>query len=92
MGKEESRKIEQLLMSLLTNTDSTEFREPVNYLAYGLLDYPTIVKRPMDLGTVRRNLSNGMYQTVEGCLADIQLIWENCKLYNTPDNVNDLVT
>jgi hypothetical protein len=28
-------------------------------LAYGLIDYPTIVKTPMDLGTVQTKLNNG---------------------------------
>ena len=87
MGREEHKKVSQLLQSLMDSQDSFEFREPVDYVALGLLDYPMVVKRPMDLGTVRRNLGNNSYETVEGCLADIQLIWDNCKLYNTSDNV-----
>ena len=87
MGREEHKKASQLLDNLMASPDSFEFRQPVDYLGFGLLDYPTIVKRPMDLGTVKRNLNNNTYETVESCLADIQLIWENCKLYNTNDNV-----
>ena len=45
----------------------------------------------MDLGTVKKNLSVNTYETVEDCLCDIQLIWDNCKLYNTPDNVSALL-
>lgn len=30
-------------------------------LAYGLLDYPTIIKKPMDLGTVQSKLNNAEY-------------------------------
>jgi hypothetical protein len=40
-------------------------------MALGLHDYPMIVKKPMDLNTVKRNLTNNAYDTVEGCLADI---------------------
>lgn len=87
MGKEENKKMGQLLQGLLDSPDSYEFRIPVDYLAFGLLDYPTIVKRPMDLGTVKKNLLSNYYQTVEGCLSDIQLIWDNCRLYNQQDNV-----
>jgi hypothetical protein len=29
--------------------------------AYGLLDYPSIVKKPMDLGTVNSKLNEGQY-------------------------------
>lgn len=43
----------------------------------------------MDLGTVKKNLNNNMYETVEECLTDVQLIWENCKTYNDPSNVTD---
>ena len=37
----------------------------------------------MDLGTVKKNLRNNKYKYVEECLNDIQLIWDNCKLYNS---------
>ena len=36
----------------------------------------------MDLSTVKTNLENGDYPDVEACVDDIQLIWDNCKLYN----------
>ena len=48
----------------------------------GLLDYPQIVKNPMDLGTVKENLMSGKYSTYEEVFNDVQLIWDNCKLYN----------
>jgi formyltetrahydrofolate synthetase len=41
----------------------------------------------MDLGTVKRNLTNNIYESVESCLTDIQQVWDNCKLYNVPENV-----
>ena len=65
----------QLIQGLLDSADSYEFRVPVDYIALKLLDYPIVVKKPMDLGTVKRNLNNNMYETVEECLADVQLIW-----------------
>ena len=36
----------------------------------------------MDLSTVKTNLKNNVYHSVEECLDDVQLIWDNCKLYN----------
>jgi hypothetical protein len=51
-------------------------------LGLGLTDYPLIVKYPMDLGTIRKKLVNSKYQLVEEALDDIQLIWDNCKIYN----------
>ena len=37
----------------------------------------------MDLGTVKKNLKNNKYKSVEECLNDVQLIWDNCKTYNS---------
>ncbi len=41
----------------------------------------------MDLGTCRNNLKASLYKTVEDCLSDIQLIWDNCKLFNHESSV-----
>lgn len=38
------------------------FLEPVDHVRLMLVDYPRIVKRPMDLGTVRKKLEGGTYQ------------------------------
>jgi len=46
------------------------------------LDYPSIVKRPMDFDTLKKNLLAGKFSTFEEYLLDLQLIWDNCKLYN----------
>ena len=51
-------------------------------LEMGLLDYPQIVKNPMDLATCKEKLLSGKYSTYEEVFNDIQLIWDNCKLYN----------
>ena len=53
----------------------------------GLADYFDIIKNPMDLGTVRKNLKANKYKYVEEVLADIQLIWDNCKTYNAEGSV-----
>ena len=34
-------------------------------LEYGLVDYPQIIKKPMDIGTVKKNLKNNKYKYVE---------------------------
>jgi histone acetyltransferase len=53
----------------------------------GLTDYSYLIKNPMDLGTVSQKFSNDKYMLVEEVLDDIQLIWDNCKLYNPPASV-----
>ena len=45
----------------------------------------------MDLGTVKKNLKNNKYKYIEDCLNDIQLIWDNCKKYNSEGSwIHDL--
>ena len=56
--------------------------EPVNWQEMGLLDYPTIIKKPMDFSTILKNLNKCRYTTYEEIFDDIQLIWDNCKKYN----------
>ena len=43
----------------------------IDNLALGLTDYLTIIKTPMDLGTVKRKLKNNKYKYVEEVLEDI---------------------
>ena len=38
----------------------------------------------MDLGTVKKNLFNGDYKTMQDFMNDINLIWQNCRTYNIP--------
>ena len=47
------------------------------------MDYPTIVKRPMDFATIKKTLhKGGKYETFEDVFNEVQLIWDNCKTYN----------
>jgi hypothetical protein len=87
MGKDEQKKSQQLLQNLFDSSDSFEFRQPVDWKTYELFEYPVIIKKPMDLGTVRKTLNNGMYETVEDCLRDIYLVWDNCKTFNKENQV-----
>ena len=43
----------------------------------------------MDLGTIQTKLKDKekKYKTVEHALNDIQLVWDNCKLYNPRESV-----
>jgi len=53
----------------------------------GLNDYLDVIKTPMDLGTVKKNLKANKYKFVEDCILDIFLVWENCKTYNAQGSV-----
>lgn len=59
------------------------FAEPVDYLALGLNDYLEVIKRPMDLSTLRSNLMAGEYIYVFQFLKEADLMWSNCRFYNS---------
>ena len=58
------------------------FREPVPWKELGLVDYPTVIKHPMDLGTVKKKLKKKQYTTLYAVAEDVRLIWNNCMTYN----------
>lgn len=64
------------------NYFSEPFREPVDWQALGLFDYPQVIKKPMDLGLVKKMLNDGTYKTIHDAADDIRLIWKNCMAYN----------
>lgn len=45
-------------------------------------DYFSIVKEPMDLGTIRKRLEQGFYENPRDFAEDMRLVWSNCALYN----------
>lgn len=67
------------------------FNQPVDPEALGLPNYFTVVKEPMDLGTILHRLTAGEqqgwekceYQTAEEVYRDVSLVWHNCALYNS---------
>ena len=59
------------------------FQNPVDWRAMGLQDYPELIKKPMDLGSVRTKLNCREYDAYHDCVEDIRLIWRNCMSYNS---------
>lgn len=53
LSKEEISKLNKILDELSTHEYAYIFAEPVDHEGLGLTDYLTIVKKPMDLSTVR---------------------------------------
>lgn len=72
----------QVLTKLMKHKLSWVFNKPVDAAALGLHDYHQIIKRPMDLGTVKSNLSRGLYASPLDFASDVRLVFENAMLYN----------
>ena len=62
LGEEEKKKLEGIFSTMEKDPQTIDFLTPVDYEALGILDYPTIITQPMDLGTVRTKLQNGEYK------------------------------
>lgn len=83
LGKDEYKKLKTILQNLLDKPQSFDFQVPVDWQGLGLTDYPFIIKNPSDLGTVSQKLKDDKYRCVEQFLDQLQLVWDNCKTYNT---------
>ncbi|XP_054007688.1 bromodomain-containing protein 2 isoform X7 [Hylaeus anthracinus] len=62
------------------------FYKPVDAELLGLHDYHDIIKKPMDLGTVKTKMDNREYKTAQEFASDVRLIFTNCYKYNPPDH------
>ncbi|CAB9525499.1 Bromodomain testis-specific protein [Seminavis robusta] len=76
------KRLTKIVNAFLSRDDIGPFREPVDWRGLGLDDYPKIVKKMMDLGTVKRKLERNQYFSATECANDIRLIWSNCMAYN----------
>ncbi|KAL6218386.1 hypothetical protein ACLB2K_011600 [Fragaria x ananassa] len=72
----------QILSKLMKHKASWIFKKPVNVVSLKLHDYYDIIKHPMDLGTVKTNLSMNVYATPLEFAADVRLTFENAMRYN----------
>ena len=76
------------LQSLMIHTRNNDiFNYPVDPVALGLKDYFLKITHPMDLGTIKRRLLRGYYQTVQSCVDDVMLVFRNATEYNHVQNI-----
>ncbi|KAJ3692166.1 hypothetical protein LUZ60_012516 [Juncus effusus] len=58
------------------------FNKPVDPAALQLHDYFTIIKHPMDLGTIKTRLSKNWYKSPREYAEDVRLTFQNAMTYN----------
>ncbi|ROT40459.1 hypothetical protein SODALDRAFT_330175 [Sodiomyces alkalinus F11] len=63
------------------------FLEPVDPVALQIPNYWSVVKNPMDLGTIKSKLMTNEYQNAKQVQTDFQLVVKNCLKFNGPDHV-----
>ncbi|CAH8445520.1 unnamed protein product [Schistosoma bovis] len=62
------------------------FLKPVDVVALGLHDYYDVVKKAMDLSTIKTKLESGQYHTKYDFADDVRLMFNNCYKYNGEDS------
>ncbi|KAF9192031.1 hypothetical protein BGZ49_003471, partial [Haplosporangium sp. Z 27] len=82
MTREQLKFCNSILKELKRHRDAVPFIHPVDPVALKIPDYPLIIKNPMDLTTVEKKLNSVEYETFEDFGKDINLIFDNCYLYN----------
>lgn len=58
------------------------FLQPVKPELDGVLDYFKVIKKPMDLGTIKKKLDSGEYANSGEWLDDVNLVWSNATTYH----------
>nr|KYP65314.1 Bromodomain-containing protein DDB-G0270170 [Cajanus cajan] len=77
---------ESLLNRVMSHQFGKVFDKPVDVVKWNIPDYFTIIKHPMDLGTVKSRLISGEYSSLMDFAADVRLTFSNAMTYNPPGN------
>lgn len=86
------KKCEALLNKLATHKHAIHFLQPVDPVLLGIPDYPSIVKEPIDLGTIKKKLKSKEYKNPLEMMRDIEKVWSNSFLYNPVNTMMHSIT
>ncbi|KAL8151107.1 hypothetical protein V2J09_020915 [Rumex salicifolius] len=75
-----------LLNKLMKSKVGWVFNKPVDVKSLGLHDYYTIIKHPMDLGTIRTRLDTKWYKAPKEFAEDVRLTFRNAMTYNMEEH------
>ncbi|TQD98104.1 hypothetical protein C1H46_016226 [Malus baccata] len=80
------KQCEALLKRLMAHQSSWLFKEPVDVVKLNIPDYFTVIKHPMDLGTIKSKIASGSYSSPLEFAADVRMTFTNAMTYNPPQN------
>ncbi|CAN6183495.1 unnamed protein product [Urochloa humidicola] len=86
MNVSKTRLCGKILKKLMDHKGGWLFHKPVDPVLYGIPDYFDVIRNPMDLGTVKKKLTNKQYATDIEFAADVRLTFANAMKYNPPGN------
>ncbi|XP_052189164.1 transcription factor GTE8 isoform X1 [Diospyros lotus] len=76
----------ELLKKLMQHQHAWVFNSPVDVVRLNIPDYFTVIKHPMDLGTIRSKLASSVYSSPLDFATDVRLTFSNAMTYNPPEN------
>ncbi|KAF0306455.1 Bromodomain-containing protein 3 [Amphibalanus amphitrite] len=76
--------LSKVLKTLWKHQYAWPFQVPVDSARLNLPDYHKIIKKPMDLGTIKKRTENLWYRSAKDCIEDFQTLFTNCYMYNKP--------
>ncbi|KAJ2879907.1 hypothetical protein H4R27_005040 [Coemansia aciculifera] len=74
----------RVLLRLQAQPSAIEFMAPVDPVKQGVPTYFDVIKRPIDLSTIRTKLTRRQYKSANEFKEDLELLFSNCFLFNTP--------
>ncbi|XP_057464865.1 LOW QUALITY PROTEIN: transcription factor GTE8 [Actinidia eriantha] len=80
------KQCEALLKKLMQHQYGWVFNTPVDVVKLNIPDYFSVIKHPMDLGTIKKKIASGEYATPLDFLADVRLTFSNAMTYNPRGN------
>ncbi|XP_022738232.1 transcription factor GTE8-like isoform X3 [Durio zibethinus] len=80
------RQCDTLLNRLMQHKFGWVFNNPVDVVKLNIPDYFTVIKHPMDLGTVKKRITSGQCSSPFDFAADVRLTFSNAMTYNPPGN------
>ncbi len=63
------------------------FLKPVDPVALNIPSYHSVVKKPMDLSTIKTKLDHGEYENAKDFEGHVRLMFKNCYLFNPDGDV-----
>jgi Bromodomain len=101
-GSEAFKECRGIVQFLSRHAKAGPFLEPVDPMALGIPQYNDVIKDPMDISTIAKNLENGLYSNFASNKSvgkspvarmlngpfrrDIELMFDNAMLFNSPDD------
>lgn len=80
------KQCENLLKKVMAHQHGWVFNKPVDVVALKIPDYFKVIKKPMDLGTIKEKLGSGNYSSPLQFAGDVRLTFSNAMTYNPPGN------